>query len=173
MAKKALAWSISHYRQLAILAVSAIVVVILARVGFARFVEGRGWAGWTGFGAFTAPDGTYYPAKTLWDVLDLLIVPLVLALGVYWFNKSEKANEQKIADDRQKEQALQNYLDKITELMLKESLLEKKDTPDHPVVEAAQIRTITTLRTLDLTRKNILLQFLRDSNLADFVLRGA
>ena len=173
MAKKALAWSISHYRQLAILAVSAIVVVILARVGFARFVEGRGWAGWTGFGAFTAPDGTYYPAKTLWDVLDLLIVPLVLALGAYWFNKSEKANERKLADDRQKEQALQNYLDKITELMLEKSLLEKKDDLADPVVQAAQIRTVTTLRMLDLSRRNILLQFLRDSKLAGFILRGA
>jgi len=173
MANKALDWARSHFRQLAILAVSAIVVVILARVGYARFGEDRGWAGWTGFGALTAPDGTYYPAKTLWDVFDLLIVPLVLALGAYWFNKSEKANERKIADDRQKEQALQNYLDKITELMLEKSLPEKKHTPDDPVVEAAQIRTITTLRTLDLGRKNILLQFLRDSKLADFILSGA
>ena len=138
-----------------------------------RFVEHRSWAAWTGFGSFSAPDGTYYPAKTLWDVLDLLIVPLVLALGAYWFNKSEKANERKIADDRQKEQALQNYLDKITELLVERSLIKEKGNIDVPVVQAAKIRTITTLRTLDLDRKNILLQFLRDSKLADFILSPA
>src|SRR4030067_3135332 len=145
----------------------------IAWAAYLRFVEHRSWAAWTGFGSFSATDGTYYPAKTFWDVLDLIIIPLVLAVGAYLFNRSEKANERKIADDRQKEQALQNYLDKITELMLEKSLLEKKDTPDEPVVEAAQLRTITTLQTLDLNRKNILLQFLQDSNLADFVLRGA
>ena len=41
------------------------------------------------------------------------------------------------------------------------------------MVDVAQVRTITTLRLLDAKRRNILFQFLRDSNLADFILVGA
>jgi uncharacterized protein YjbI with pentapeptide repeats len=136
-------------------------------------IQGNPWPLWTGFGGFIAPDGTYYAAKTLWDVLDLLIVPLVLAIGAILFNRSEKANEQKITDDRQNEQALQNYLDKMAELMLKEKLLEKKDALENPIVDVAHIRTITALRILDKGRKGILLQFLQDSGLSDFVLQKA
>jgi uncharacterized protein YjbI with pentapeptide repeats len=142
------------------------------------------WARWLGFAEYTAPNGEYYPAKTLWDLLDLIIVPVILAIGAVLFNRSQKyyelriakdqkETELKIADDRQKEQALQNYLDKMTDLLLKDRLLEKKDTQEDPVVDVAQIRTITTLRSLDVERKNILLQFLRDSGLGQFILCNA
>jgi uncharacterized protein YjbI with pentapeptide repeats len=130
------------------------------------------WPVWTGFGEFIAPDGTYYPSKTLWDVLNLLIVPLVLSAGAILFNRSEKANEERISDDRQKEQVLQNYLDKMAELLLKENLLEKKGSED-PAINVAQIRTVTALRLLDKGRKRILLDFLQDSGLSGFVLQNA
>jgi uncharacterized protein YjbI with pentapeptide repeats len=160
------------------------IVVVISWAMWSRMGADGSWTRWLGFSEYTAPNGEYYPAKTLWDLMDLIIVPIVLAIGAVLFNRSQKyyelriAKEQKeteliIADDRQKEQALQNYLDKMTDLLLKDRLLEKKDAQEDPVVDVAQIRTITTLRTLDLERKNILLQFLRDSGLGEFILCNA
>ena len=51
---------------------------------------------WTGFGAYNeATKGSR--AKTLWDWMELLIVPAVLALGALWFNKTQKDTELAIA----------------------------------------------------------------------------
>src|SRR5919199_1816586 len=64
--------------------------------------------------------------KTLWDWLDLLIVPAVLAVGAYLFNQAEKKNDRAIAEDNQRERALQTYLDRMSELLLKENLLQSQ-----------------------------------------------
>src|SRR3712207_6525243 len=40
---------------------------------------------WTGFGT-----------RTLWDWLQLLIIPVVLAVGAYLFNRAERRNELRI-----------------------------------------------------------------------------
>jgi hypothetical protein len=55
---------------------------------------------WTGFGDYTKPAGVDERGKTLWDWLDLLIIPIVLAGGVYWLNKQERETERKIAEQR-------------------------------------------------------------------------
>src|SRR6266487_4686517 len=64
--------------------------------------------------------------KTLWDWLQLLIIPTVLAVGGYLFNLTISRNEQRIASDNQRETALQDYIDKMSELLLKEHLSELK-----------------------------------------------
>src|SRR2546430_17242879 len=69
--------------------------------------------------------------KTLWDWLQLLIIPVVLAVGGYLFNYTTSRNERNAADkrnqterelglDNQREAALQTYLDKMSELLLHE-----------------------------------------------------
>ncbi len=141
------------------------------------FFKGYVWPEWTGFGEYIGPpvgdNREFQRAKTLWDLMELLIIPAVLGFGALWFNQAARASEQKIAVDQQKEKALQNYLDKIAELLLKEKLLEKKDNPKDPIVDVAKARTVTTLRILDRDRRNVLFQFLRDANLADFILVSA
>jgi hypothetical protein len=136
-----------------------IAVVLIMLVAAAARVAYLVWPEWTGFGQ-----------KTLWDLLELLIIPAVLGFGALWFNQAARAREQETAADQQKEAALQNYLDKMAELLLREKLLEKKDNPDDPILDVAQVRTVTTLRILDRDRRNILFQFLRDAKLADFIL---
>jgi hypothetical protein len=85
---------------------------------------------WTGLGAH--PQG-----KTLWDWLQLLIIPAVLAVGGYAFNLTVSRNEQKntqlrdkaereIASDNQRKAALQEYIDKMSELLLEKRLRESK-----------------------------------------------
>jgi len=34
-------------------------------------------------------------AKTLWDWLQLLIVPIILAIGGFWLNQMQKSREQR------------------------------------------------------------------------------
>jgi uncharacterized protein YjbI with pentapeptide repeats len=125
-----------------------------------------------------------HPAKTLWDWMDLLVMPIVLAVGVWLLNHAERASEQKIArqrieedrkiaEDRVKETTLQNYLDRMAALLLEHQLKEtegKEDAVSLAIRDVAQVRTVTTLRTLDRERRNIVIQFLRDAKLAKFIL---
>jgi len=132
------------------------------------------WVDWTGFGDYTGPLTKDQREKTLWDWLELLIIPLVLGVGALLFNKAERANELKIAEqrnkndqelatDRQREQALQSYIDKMTELLLDRSIRESEPQDESRAV--ARTRTLTTLRLLDSTRKGILLRFLFEAGL--------
>ena len=69
--------------------VGVVAVLLLIRLGYAYR--------WTGFGQYKV-NGEVQPFKTLWDWLDLLIVPIVLAIGGYLFTRSENRRTQKIAD---------------------------------------------------------------------------
>ena len=105
--------------------------------------------------------------------MELLIIPLVLALGAYTLNRSEKnielqniearSNlEREIVADRQHEAALQAYLDRMTDLLLKEKL---RTTKKREVRDVARTRTLTVLRGLDATRKRLVLLFLHEAKL--------
>ncbi len=151
---------------------------------------------WFGFGPYINAQGETEPAKTLWDWLELLVVPLILAIGGVVLNSTiqraerdrteqqreaeqkrleqrqalerERADKQQktdleIADDRLKEQALQTYLDRMTELLLEKGL-GKPDVSDE-VKTVARVRTLTTLRSLDGVRKSTLVQFLIEAEL--------
>ena len=118
---------------------------------------------------------TGFETKTLWDWMELLIVPLFLAGGAFFLNRSEKeierqrtedrANlEREIATDRQQEAALQSYLDRMAELLLEKKL---RTTENKEVRNVARTRTLAVLRTLDGTRKGIVLRFLKEAGLID------
>ncbi len=55
---------------------------------------------------------TYQQGKTLWDWLQLLIIPLVIAVGGYLFNLAMSRNAQQNTTDNQREAALQAYIEK-------------------------------------------------------------
>lgn len=113
----------------------------------------------------------YQSGKTLWDLLQLLIIPLALAVIAYLFNRSERKNEQSIALDNQQEAMLQGYLDKMSELLLREKIREpvfKRAFPFEAQNEAqhvARARTLTILSKLDASRKRSVIQFLDESDL--------
>jgi uncharacterized protein YjbI with pentapeptide repeats len=116
---------------------------------------------------------TGFETKTLWDWMELLIIPLVLSMGVFYLNRSERTVdrqmaekraevEREIATDRQREAALQAYLDRMAELLLKEKL---RTSSDEEVRNVARIRTLTVLRGLDAKRKRMVFFFLHESGL--------
>lgn len=87
-----------------------------------------------------------HPGKTLWDVLDLVIIPVALGLGGFFLNKAQSQNERLIASNEQQEILLQSYIDAMSTLILDKNLCEMKD----PVIRnLARSRTLTVLRALD------------------------
>ena len=76
---------------------------------------------------------TYQPGKTLWDWMQLLIIPAVLAAAGYVINLTISRSEQEattqrakterdIAEDNQREAALKEFIDKMAELLLEKKL---------------------------------------------------
>src|SRR5215212_3912607 len=139
--------------------VTAIVVmlVMLAIAGARR--------SWTGF-----------QGKTVWDFLQLLIVPLMLvAIGLV-FALQQDARQQRVeeqraeaerelAEQRAQDEALQAYLDQMSQLMLERKLLEAEQ--GDPVHTLAQARTSTVILRLDAQHNESVTRFLLNSGLVE------
>jgi len=93
-----------------------------------------GWK-WTGL-----------PKRTLWDWLQLLIIPAVLAGGL-WFNQQQRTQELQTADKRVQDDALQAYLDHMSDMLtpkkVQPSLADER--PPKSLRSVARARTITVL----------------------------
>jgi hypothetical protein len=100
--------------------------------------------------------------KTFWDWLDLLIVPVVLAIGGYLFTRSESGRTQQIGEQRSQQTALQSYLEQITQLV-REGL--RDEDPLSPLRLLARGRTLSVFWQLDPMRKRALLQMLHEAGL--------
>ncbi|HJR79081.1 MAG TPA: pentapeptide repeat-containing protein [Anaerolineales bacterium] len=149
--------------------------IVLVSVSAFLYLAMQGYSvGWTGFGK-PAEAGTAVQGKTLWDWMDLLLVPLFLAGGALILRRSERdtahqrfdaqaALQHELATDRQQEQALQSYFDQMADLLQKEKL---SITSSEELLNVARVRTLTVLRGLDAKRKGSVLLFLRDSKLID------
>ncbi len=112
--------------------------------------------------------------KTLWDLLSLIIVPLVLTLIAYQFSINQEDRQNKIEEirikaqrsveaDRAQESALQAYFDQMKELLLEGGLVAPRPKPE--LQSIARAWTLTVLRRLNPERKGLALQFLYDSGL--------
>jgi uncharacterized protein YjbI with pentapeptide repeats len=131
------------------------IVVLLAIAGARR--------SWTGF-----------QGKTLWDLLQLLIVPIVLAVITLAFAWQQNARqndiedrraqaERKLAEQRTQDEALQAYLDQMSALLLEKDLRNSKEGSEVRIL--ARARTLTVLRRLGPSGKGTVVQFLYESEL--------
>jgi hypothetical protein len=145
------------------------------------------WPPWTGFGEYwitkvdpvtdtTTEIEIHY--RTLWDLVQLLSIPVVLALAAAWFNRAENDRNREIAAERSKterrivldsqlEVALQTYVDRMTDLLLREDGGLRDSAPDDEIRTVARTRTLMTLRNLDGWRKGLLVRFLHEGRLID------
>jgi multidrug efflux pump subunit AcrA (membrane-fusion protein) len=127
-----------------------------------------------------------FRGKTVWDWMALLIVPLVLVVIGLVFTLLQDARQQEIedrraqdaqkienqraeaerelAEQRAQDEALQAYLDQMSQLMLERKLLEAE--PGDPVHTLAQARTSTVILRLDAEHNESVARFLIDSGLA-------
>jgi uncharacterized protein YjbI with pentapeptide repeats len=143
-----------------------VIIVLLAK--------GSASLGWTGF-----------RGKTLWDLLQLLIVPLVL-VGIGLLFEMQQADrqrateeqqqaleerraeaEQELAEQRAQDEALQAYLDQMGTLLLERDLRNSQE--DSEVRTLARARTLTVLGRLDPARKAQVIQFLVEAELVQSV----
>jgi hypothetical protein len=145
-----------------------VIIVLLAK--------GSVSLGWTGF-----------RGKTLWDLLQLLIVPLVLVGIGLLFEMQQAARqealehqqlaledrraraERELAEERAQDEALQAYLDQMSDLLLaKDGLRESEEGSE--VRTLARARTITVLGRLeDPSRKRAIMAFLVETELVQRV----
>jgi uncharacterized protein YjbI with pentapeptide repeats len=157
--------------------VGILVLIFLIREGY--------YAQWTGFRGYVKETKEYtdgqsttttrdqQPGKTLWDWLQLLIIPIVLAsatLGFGWW-QANLANQQHLQDqasalDQQQATILQTYIDNIQDLLLNHHLLNS--SPRSDVAILARARTLTALQGLDPKRKGTLVQFIYEAKLIGF-----
>jgi uncharacterized protein YjbI with pentapeptide repeats len=141
-------------------------VFLLFCVGFMLAAYRFGWS------------ATGFLNKSLWDWLQLLFVPILLTIGGFWLNQIQKSREEKttqergqierqIANDNQREAALQVYIDKMSELLLEKDL--RGSAQDDEVRKIARVRTLTILLHLDVdgVRKRRVLHFLYESDLIE------
>ena len=147
-----------------LLLVVSLLLIVVVIIGYRFNLD------WTGLGPYISPphspSSDFQRGKTLWDWLQLLIIPAVLAVGGYLFNYTTSRTEREIASDGQREEALQAYIDKISELLLHEKLRELE--PEYEEVrKIARVRTLTLLPRLDKERKKSILQFLYESGLIE------
>jgi uncharacterized protein YjbI with pentapeptide repeats len=130
-----------------------------------------------------------FGGKTIWDWMGLLIVPVVLSLITVVFawqqdirqdqieNKRAKA-ERQLAEQRAQDEALQAYLDEMTQLILDRKLLEAEpgdlgstrpqERRGDPVHTLAQARTSTLILRLDAEHNESVARFLSSSGLAGY-----
>ncbi|HEY6285080.1 MAG TPA: pentapeptide repeat-containing protein [Ktedonobacteraceae bacterium] len=164
----------SWWQQIKIHRVTILYVTIILIIAIGLIIVGYRFD-WTGF------NGNNKSGKTLWDWMQLLFIPVVLAIAGFWFNHRERkaaelraeaereieqwrANaEREIALDNQREEALQAYLDKMSELLLHEKLLESQSGAEERNIAFA--RTVTMLYTLDARRTAIVIRFLSKTEL--------
>src|SRR5207249_3674034 len=95
----------------------------------------RKWR-WTGFTERPGTDPPQ-PGKTLWDWLQLLLIPVALAALAFLLDNSQSNREQKredqraerqrtIAADAAREDVLRTYLSQMSDLMLDRKLLRAR-----------------------------------------------
>jgi uncharacterized protein YjbI with pentapeptide repeats len=106
---------------------------------------------------------TGFGNKTLWDWMELLIVPLFLAFGVLLLNASQKKTEQEIEKNRENQTILETYYERMRDLLSKEGLRHSQKDDEARII--ARSFTLTALKNLDSKRKGEVIQFLYESKL--------
>jgi uncharacterized protein YjbI with pentapeptide repeats len=124
------------------------------------------WPRWTGL-----------RGKTVWDWMDLLIVPLMLVALGFWVTTQQDARQQRteerradqaqhLENQRSQDTALQAYFDSTTNLLIDEHGTQlRKLNPDTKVQSLIQARTETLFEILDKSREVTVVLFLARSDL--------
>ena len=122
-------------------------------------------AKWTGFSEYTSPTHPerFQRSKTLWDWMQLLLIPVLIAAGGYWFQTQQHNTDTQIAYGQQQETILKTYLDDMSDLLLNHNL--RKSKVGDEVSQVARERTLIALRRLQQGRDKTVLQFLQEASL--------
>lgn len=155
-----------------------VAVIAVGVFAYLTFTSDRG-CDWTGLGecrSSSQPGEQVRLAKTLWDWLQILVVPIALAVTGFILNRALHRREQQsaenraqlerqIAEDRLREDSLQSYLDTMSDLLLERNLRNSHESDE--VRAVARSKSLTVLRRLDGHRRSVLVRFLKESDLIE------
>jgi hypothetical protein len=135
------------------------------------------WMGFVAQTSATPPAGKErQPGKNLWDWLQLLIVPTLLAVGGLMFTSYQAAQTTRQANvqatqtaaqagTQLEETVLTNYVDQMTGLLLDEYPTLLNSHSSDPIRDIARTRTLLALGRMNPGRRALVLQFLNDEHL--------
>lgn len=106
---------------------------------------------------------TGFSNKTLWNWTELLLVPVLLAVGVYFLNASQRKAERENEKNREFQTTLEAYYDRMRDLLLKEGLRNSQKESEVRII--ARSLSLAVLKSLDAKRKGQVIQFLQESKL--------
>ena len=139
------------------------------------------------YGYTATPGWVGVADKEFWDYLELLIVPVALASGVAWLSAAQRKREretqvaqeerQRVAEEARKQreleiesqraqdEALQAYLDQMSQLLIDRDRPLPRARPGDNLSTVARAQTLTVLMRLDGDRKGRVVRFLYESGL--------
>jgi uncharacterized protein YjbI with pentapeptide repeats len=119
---------------------------------------------WTGFGESVKSD-KLNEAKSLWDWLDLLIIPAAIALIGWLFSEIEKSKNNKREEERSQNEIVESFLQTMTNLIIEHGL---HDNLNQQLLSIVRARINIAVNNLNGARRGQILQFLYESELIDF-----
>lgn len=113
------------------------------------------------YGYLYTPGWVGVADKKVWDWLELLFVPVALAIGGFLFSRSQKNRDVKVEERRAQNDALQSYLDQMTQLLIaaEQNVLHKVET-DSAVNDFLQARAQALIERFDAEHTVSLLRFM-------------
>jgi len=135
-----------------------IVLVVLFVIGKLLYSQP-----WSGFIKAHSTSNSSYSVKTLWDWMELLLIPLVLASVAFLFRRSEIESANQQSHERSRDDALSLYFQHIQTILLETDLSNSQAA--ETASKLATARTVSLLRMLDPDRKLYVLRFLYDAGL--------
>lgn len=113
-----------------------------------------------------------FSEKTIWDWLELIVAPVLIAIiaGAFTLNANKNTNniltQRHDAEiDRNQQALLNEYLKETSRLIEQKLLTSNKDYKTQRII--AHARTLTLLKTLDSNRKGELIQFFISTGLLE------
>ena len=110
-----------------------------------------------------APGEEVQPAKTLWDWMQLVLVPAILIGVTFVWSAAQTRSDNKREDQRNQDAILASYLTEMSGLTLEKKLLSSKE--DDPIRKVARTATVTVLHRLDGDRKEEVVHSLIEAEL--------
>ena len=133
----------------------------LATAAFVTSAYEKRWR-WTGL-TRTAGCARGQHTKTLWDRLQLLIIPLALAVLAYQLNSAQAKRERTAVLDSAREDVLDGYYQQMSTAAAERQLLRSERESD--VGTVARITTLSAVRRLNGARRGQVLRFLHEAQL--------
>ncbi len=121
----------------------------------------------------TFPDWTGFKGKKLWDWLDLLLVPSILAIGISLIEINENKAQRYSLNEQYKQQILRDYLEEMTNLIFNKQKMKtlrngKEYSPEREVL-ASKTYAILEILGEDKKRKSQIIRFIGNSSLSRLI----